>query len=99
MKVAETIRQQLGNKALFMLGAKALCGGLDSLSFKIGRNDKGVTHIRIRLTPDDLYNVEFLRIRRFEIETLASCDGIYADMLHSVIESETGLYTSMGAMG
>lgn len=42
---------------------------------------------------------EFLRIRRFEIETLASCEGIYADMLHSVIESETGLYTSMGAAG
>ena len=72
-----------------------------SLSFKIGRNagrDHGrVSHITITLDPSDTYTVEFIRCntRAKEVrKVLASYTDVYVDMLHNLIESETGLVTS-----
>ena len=60
---AHQIREQLGHKALYMLGAKNLGATDRSLSFKIGRNSKKVNYIKITLEPSDTYRVEFLNIR------------------------------------
>jgi hypothetical protein len=99
MQVAKTIQKQLGGKALYMLGAKNLVGGDNFLSFKIGRNSKGVNYIKIKLTSMDLYDVEFGAIRGTNYKIKYEAKGIYADMLHSTIEEHTGMYTSMGTMG
>ena len=98
MTIAKTIADQLGNMALRMMGAKNLLAGSDYLQFKIGRNAKGVNLIRIILTPTDLYKIEFLRVSKVRRTTLAEHDGVYADMLHGIIEDETGMYLSMGNM-
>jgi len=101
LEVAETIRQQIGNKAFFMLGAKDLMGSEAEkfLQFKIGRNAKSVTHVRVTLTPADTYTVTSYRVRRskgvLESKTLETCEDVYVDSLHSVIESLTGMYTRM----
>ncbi len=99
MQVANTIKNQLGNKALVMMGAKNLAGGADYLSFKIGRNAKGVNYIKITLTPMDLYDVEFGNIRGMKYTVKKTVKGIYADQLHDVIEEYTGMYLSLGTMG
>ena len=96
MTIAKTIADQLGNMALRMMGAKNLLAGSDYLQFKIGRNAKGVNLIRIILTPADLYKVEFIKVRKLQCKTVAEHDGVYADMLHGIIEDETGMYLSMG---
>lgn len=93
--VADTIAAQIGNRALFMIGAKNLCGSGRSLSFKIGRNDKRVTHIKITLGLSDVYLLEFLNCRGLNLTTIATVDGIYCDGLLSVIEDNTGLRTSL----
>lgn len=93
--VADTIAAQIGNRALFMIGAKNLCGSADALSFKVGRNDKRVTHIRIRLTPADVYTVEFLNCRGFNLTVIDTRENVYADSLLAVIETGTGLRTSL----
>ena len=103
MQIASTIISQLGNKALTMIGAKAFaalpansvlvpenCRG--ALRFQIGRNSKQVRYIKIQLTYDDLYDVEYIRNNG---EVISSEDGIYADMLHDSIERNTGMYTSL----
>lgn len=95
MTVANTIREQLGRKALFMIGAKDLVGSENSLSFRIGRNEKGVTHIRIVLDPSDTYTLTFLRVRGLSVKEVSSISFVYADQLRSTIETNTGLYTSL----
>jgi len=59
-QVANIIRDQIGGKALFMLGAKNLLahGEENALSFRI-RGSKKVNYIKISLTPSDLYTMEF----------------------------------------
>lgn len=94
--VAQVIASQIGNRALFMIGAKNLCASEKSLSFKVGRNDKRVTHVRVTLTPADVYEVQFLRCIGFKpTVTIAERENVYADSLNAVIETETGLRTSL----
>jgi len=100
--VAETIRQQIGGRALFMLGAKQLAATDDGLRFRIGRNAKGVTHVIVKLDPSDTYTVEFraMRVNRrhpdgFSNKLKSSMSDVYVDSLHTVLESGTGLYTRL----
>jgi hypothetical protein len=101
LEVARTIAAQIGRGAFRMLGAKDFVGDAKSLTFKIGRNGKGVTHIRITLDPDDTYTVEFLAARRlksppyFERKVLSTSGDVYVDRLHRTIEYGTEMYTSI----
>lgn len=99
MLAADAIKAQLGGAAV-MLGATNFIGGQNDarspyLSFKIGRNDHKVTHIRITLEPTDTYRVEFLRCYRFDCKTLADESMVYADRLRATIEQHTGMRCSL----
>ena len=98
--VSQTIADQIGSRAFYMLGAskKPIIAIENGISFGVGRNAKRVTHVRVVLTPDDLYTLEFLNCnaRRAEtVKTLTTVEGVYADHLRTVIEAETGLATSL----
>ena len=92
--VAKTIAQQLGKPALFMLGAHTFTKTEDTLCFKI-RGSQKVNLIQITLKVDDTYTMEFWRIRGVKSKCVKTLSGVYWDMLHDLIESETGLYTSL----
>lgn len=94
LEVANTIRDQLGHKCLFMLGAQYLAGGNDYLSFKI-RGSRRVSHIKIILDPSDTYTIEFHKISPSEYKIVKSLSGIYCDQLHEIIRSVTGLNTNL----
>jgi hypothetical protein len=99
LEVANTIRQQLGHKCLRMLGAQDLVGGENSLQFKI-RGSRKVNKIRIVLDASDTYTVSFYKSTGHysterTVKEIASFEGVYADQLHKLIESTTGLYTSI----
>lgn len=94
LTIANEIKRQLGNKASMMMGAKNFVGDTNSLQFRIGRNSKSVNFIKITLTPADLYDIEFGRIHGMNYTVKASSEGIYSDMMHSIIENETGMYLS-----
>lgn len=99
---AQTLMDQIGHRARVMIGAKQFAFGEQGLSFRIGRNAKGVTHVRINLNGLDLYDMEFLACRAGRnpsIKIKARHDNVYADMLNGIIEQETGMYTSLGTMG
>lgn len=95
MTTATTIRNQIGNKALFMIGAKNLAGDEKSFHFKVGRNSMGVTHVVVTLNSLDTYDMEFLACRAGNRKVKAEANGVYADMLNSMIETHTGLYTNL----
>ena len=60
----ETIKQLGGNRFLYMVGAKNLAVDKprNELHMKIMRNAKGVSHVVIKLTSLDLYDMKFLFI-------------------------------------
>lgn len=106
-QVAETIREQIGGRAFYMMGAKHLLASADSLTWKIGRNAKSVTHVTVKLTPADTYTVTFARVtssrynhktgdfRSGSTKTLSEVSDVYVDSLHTVIQDGTGLYLSL----
>jgi hypothetical protein len=97
--VAKIIIEQLGNRGLSMIGAKELVAGPTSLTFKVGRNAKTVSHIRVVLMPSDTYTVEALRVRKSKgvpvCTTVQSQDDMHAEDLKATIESFTGMYMSL----
>jgi hypothetical protein len=100
LEVAQTILQQLGGRRfLTMTGARNLVGSSNTLSFKLPRAAKKITHVIVTLDPSDTYTVEFLNCRttpkRMIRETVASHADVYAEDLDSIFTSETGLYTRL----
>lgn len=98
-QVAKIIAQQIGNRAFAMLGARNLTLDTKSLTFKIGRNSKSVTHIQVILDPSDTYTVKFIRSRIKDgvptVTVVHTDSDVYVDSLHQVIESGTGMRTSL----
>jgi hypothetical protein len=95
MNIAQTIAQQIGSKALFMIGAKNLVAGKNYLQMRIGRNVSGWNVLKIVLNGLDLYNLTFYKIRKLDVSKEKTVDNIYCDQLCDIIESETGLRTSL----
>ena len=57
--IGQTIANQIGRRAFFMIGAKNLATTNNGLQFKVGRNAKRVTHIKVELTSMDDYTMTF----------------------------------------
>jgi hypothetical protein len=95
-QVAKIIQEQIGGKTFYMLGAKNLMshGDENALSFRI-RGSKAVNYIKISLNGKDLYDMEFGKIHGMNYKVKATHNDVYADMMHGLIESETGLYTKL----
>ena len=98
MTIAKIIADQIGGGALYMIGAKQLTDMGNGLRMKVMRNAKRVTHVLIELDPSDTYTVTFNRQKRapsYEVETMGVVEGVYVDMLKSIIEDGTGLALSL----
>ena len=97
--VAITIAQQIGNMAFRMIGGRDFMSTETSLTFKIGRNAKSVSHLRVTLEPSDTYKVEAIRVRKIQgtptSKVVEMRDDVYVDALHATIESLTGMYTRL----
>lgn len=97
-EVARTIIAQLGGKQFSLLtGAKQFVSTEKGVSFKIGRNPKGITHVTIELDRGrDLYDIKFQKWngRKLEMKTVNELRGIYFDQMADIFFNNTGLYTS-----
>ena len=94
-EIAATILSQLGGagRLVAMTGAKFFTSHPEGgLSFKIGRNSKGVNYCKISLTSDDLYTVDFTRVTFKKITAKGTTEGAYCDMLVDLFENATGMY-------
>lgn len=95
--VAQTILAQLGgSRFAVMTGASSFASGPNGLTFRIpDANKLRARAVAITLTGRDDYDVEFVRVKGFEVETVAKHEGIYCDKLREVFEEATGLLTSL----
>ena len=93
----QLLQQLGGNKFIAMTGAKNLAfdKAKNTLHMKIGRNAKGVNHLRIKLTRADLYDMEFLQVRAGNVKVKAKEKGVYNDQLQKMFTKHTGMYTSL----
>ncbi len=103
MEIAQTICQQIGGRALMMIGGKQKVAIENGVDIKVGKGAKHptggkVTHLRIVLDEaSDTYTFEAIRcnVRAKEmVKVLERTEGVYVDMLHEMIERSTGFYTS-----
>ena len=93
-----TLLQQLGgNKFMVMTGAKNLMVDKKekSLHMRIGKNSKGINHVKITYMPDDTYKMDFGRIRKMDYKVVRSVTGVYAEALQDLFTEVTGMYTSL----
>jgi hypothetical protein len=87
LTTAKAILAQLGGERfLMMTGATTFIGSADSLTFKLGSNLKRVTHVRVTLTPDGLYDMTFFRTGKGP----QSHDGVHREMLQEVLALTPG---------
>ena len=105
----EVFKQLGGRRFMMMTGAKNFVySNKDNfLTFKIGRNASKANYVKITLTPDDLYTMEFIRVTspRLNHKTgtftkgkrtvLEKREGLWCDMLESTFREITGLETRM----
>ena len=89
----QLLQQLGGNRFIMMVGAKNLVvdKSKNELHMKIGRNSKGVSHVRIRLSSMDLYDMEFLQVRAGKIKIKSKEKGVYADQLGKMFKKNTGM--------
>lgn len=91
MTIATTIRNQIGHRALYMLGAKHIAGTANSLSFKIAKNNSKANYINITLNSMDYYDIEFIRIFKANREVMKKFDNVDSENMHEIIRDTTGL--------
>jgi len=96
-----TLQQLGGRRFIAMTGAKNLTHDKNGtvLCMQIGRNSAKVKWVRITLTADDLYTMEFLgeKGRGFDSQVIeiAQYEGVYCDMLQPIFTKVTGMYTHL----
>lgn len=87
-----------GTRLSVMIGAKNFMRSEKdyTIGFKFTAKAKNkANYCRIKLNASDLYDVEFISIRGADVKTVSTHNDLYADMLKSVFETETGLYLSL----
>ncbi len=95
--IAKTILDQLGGQRfIMMVGAKNLVALSDGIRFQLKRStfNKGIKDVVIVLDfASDTYVMRFYKNLIKSQLPLKEIKEVYCDMLESVFEQETGLYT------
>ena len=96
-EVANTIYRQLGgNRFRVMTGAKMMVSTENGIRMRIGRNKTNANFMEVSLNGLDLYDVTFAKLTKMgEKKSVKTYDNVYNDMLVSIFESHTGMYTTL----
>jgi hypothetical protein len=94
-KAAIILKQIGGNRFIAMTGAKDFAFSDKYMSFKIGRNSKGINFVRIGHNAMDTYDMEFGFVSIKGIKVKKKVKGVYADMLGTMFKKYTGMNVSL----
>jgi len=94
-KAAIILKQIGGNRFIAMTGAKGFAFSDKYMSFKIGRNSKGINFVRIGHNAMDTYDMEFGFVSVKGIKVKKKVKGVYADMLGTMFKKCTGMNVSL----
>ena len=94
-KAAEILKQIGGNRFIAMTGAKGFAFSDKYMSFKIGRNSKGINFVRIGHNAKDLYDMQFGFVSTKGIKVKKKVKDVYADMLGTIFTKYTGMHVRL----
>ena len=96
-QIANEIYRTLGgNRFRVMTGAKMMVSTENGIRMRIGRNKTNANYMEVVLNSMDLYDITFAKVTRMgEMKSVRTYDNVYNDMLVSLFESHTGMYTSL----
>ncbi len=90
-KAAEILKMIGGNRFIAMTGAKDFAFSNKYMSFKIGRNSKGINFVRIAHNAKDLFDLEFGFVSVKGIKIKKKVKDVYNDMLGTIFTKYTGM--------
>ena len=95
--VANEIYRQLGgNRFRVMTGAKNMVSLENGIGMRIGRNKTNANYMEVVLNSMDLYDITFAKVTKMgEMKSVKEYENVYNDMLVSIFESHTGMYTTL----
>ena len=95
--VANEIYRQLGgNRFRVMTGARNMVSTENGIRMRIGRNKTNANYMEVVLNSMDLYDITFAKVTKMgEMKSVRTYDNVYNDMLVSLFESHTGMYTTL----
>ena len=95
--IAKEIYRQLGgNRLRVMTGAKMMVSTENGIRMRIGRNKTNANFMEVSLNSLDLYDITFTKLTKMgEMKSVKTYDNVYNDMLVSIFESHTGMYTTL----
>ena len=92
----EIYRQLGGNRFRVMTGAKMMVSTENGIRMRIGRNKTNANFMEVSLNSLDLYDITFTKLTKMgEMKSVKTYDNVYNDMLVSIFESHTGMYTTL----
>jgi len=93
----EILKQLGGNRFIAMTGARNFVADGNRMMFKLpGTMTKNrINYITITLNVMDTYDIKFFNLRGDKIKVVEEVNGVYNDMLQSVISDRTGLALSL----
>jgi len=93
MQIANEILRQLGGAGRLkaMINGKDYVGLPAGLQFGFMRAKNGINKVRIELNANDLYDVQFYKIRGADFKIMAEVKGLYFDMLAGAFWDHAGL--------
>jgi hypothetical protein len=93
MEIAKTILSQikaLDKMAMCAWGAKDLVGMEDGLMFKSSGMVRNKGNVMIKLNGNDLYDVTFGKIRKYEYKELACVEDVFVENLVETVDKMVG---------
>ena len=70
---------------MIQIGATDIREGISTLSLKIKKNPNDIRYINIMLNELDRFDVEFLKVKNYEVNTLKELYNIDPNDLHNTI--------------
>jgi hypothetical protein len=93
---AEIIQSQIGGLAFRMLGAHSFTTDAKGFSLRFAiKGSRKVNTVIVTLDGSDTYTIEFWKIAPRTCKRVSAASNVYCDSLRTVIETHTGLYTSL----
>jgi len=84
------------NRIRAMIGASQLSATDQTVGFKFMRGASNKSnYLKLTITSDDLYKMEFIRIYGMKVITIKEVDGLFFDQLKELFEAETKLALSL----
>lgn len=94
--IATNILMQLGGRMFIrMTGSNRFVSLEQGIGMKLVKNASKANYLRIKLTPADEYDIDFIKVGKNKMEFIERFTGTHRDQLQDVFTGVTGFFTKL----